>query len=76
MDLKCLIYDYLHCKEIFLENDFIQLCNNLHYREIEVIDYLELIIAQVRMDMFKEISGQLFQVLAMTEYQSIKQNKN
>lgn len=49
------LYEYMLFKESFIEADLIQLNNNLQSRDPDYLDYLELILAQCRLDTSREI---------------------
>lgn len=55
-------------KEAFLHNDFVQLCNNVYYREADLVDHLDFIIARVRLQMFAELQSDLKQILQFSFY--------
>lgn len=63
-----LIYDYMHQKEIRLENYVTQLANNVVYRKADPVDHLEMIIAQTRLEMAREVFSELYTVLAIMRH--------
>ena len=54
-----LILSYLYHKSDRLDREYHQLWEYRRYRVLDEVDYLELIIAKVRMDTFDEFSREL-----------------
>ena len=52
-------------KQIWAENDVIQLSNNVVYRSADPLDHLEMIMAQVRRATIEEISLELYHLLKL-----------
>jgi len=51
---KLCVYEYMYRKEIKYLNDVIQLANNVHYRDADPVDHLEMIMAQTRLATVRE----------------------
>ena len=53
---KILLYSYVYNNTLMLENEVKQLQSNIRFRRIDTPDIFELLCAQMRLEMFKEIS--------------------
>lgn len=58
-----MLYQYMLNKEIWLENDVIQLSNNVVYRQADALDHLEMIMAQTRLATATDIFNDIYRVL-------------
>ena len=62
---KTLILSYLYNNYTRLEQDLRQLQFNVRYRNIDEVDCLELLIASVQFDLFKEVSAHIREILKL-----------
>lgn len=60
-----IIWQYMMNKECRLNNDVIQLSNNVSYRNSDPLDHLEMIMAQTRLQVAKEIFSDLVYLLKL-----------
>lgn len=60
-----LIYSYIYNNRVRLKNEIREMQTNLRYREIDVIDCLELALAVERYNTFKETTNQIKSLLKM-----------
>lgn len=62
MTFRDSIYQYLYCKGEQLDNYYDSLKENIRILRIDEVDYMELIIAKVRCDLFRELSGDIMRL--------------
>lgn len=60
---KILLFSYVYNNTLELENEVKTLQSNIRFRRIDSIDIYELLIAQIRLEMFKEISEHILSLL-------------
>lgn len=60
---KILLYSYVYNNTLMLENEVKQLQSNVRFRRIDSPDVYELLVAQLRLEMFKEISEHILALL-------------
>lgn len=60
-----LIYQYLYNKQIWANNDVVQLGNNVSFRNSDPLDHLEMIMAQTRKATIEEVARDLYPLLRM-----------
>lgn len=60
-----LIYQYLYNKQIWANNDVVQLGNNVSFRNSDPLDHLEMIMAQTRKATIEEVARDLYSLLRM-----------
>lgn len=60
-----ILNEYIFNRRIHLEHEIQQLQENIRYRKVSSVDCLELIIAQERLLMFIEITGDICHILNM-----------
>lgn len=60
---KILLYSYVYNNTLQLENEVHQLQSNLRFRRIDTADIFELLVAQLRLEMFREISEHILSLL-------------
>ena len=60
-----LIAEYLYNYWSRLENERIQHLNNMCYREVDELDYLELIILKIREREYTKISKDIYTIMKM-----------
>ncbi|MBO7695322.1 MAG: hypothetical protein J6T10_22085 [Methanobrevibacter sp.] len=53
---RILLFSYVYNNTLELENEVRQLQSNVRYRRIDSADIYELLVAQIRLETFKEIS--------------------
>lgn len=53
--LKCTLYEYCINKLFRVESDYIQLINNIQYRQADTLDLLEMILALNRLQVTQEV---------------------
>lgn len=58
-----LFYSYIYNNRVRLKNDIRQMQTNLRYREIDVVDCMELALAVERYNTFKETTNQIKSLL-------------
>lgn len=58
-----LFYSYIYNNRVRLKNDIRQMQTNLRYREIDVVDCIELALAVERYNTFKETTNQIKSLL-------------
>ncbi|MBR1593138.1 MAG: hypothetical protein IJ666_09060 [Ruminococcus sp.] len=58
-----LLFAYMVNNQIRLENEKKQLQSNIRYRDIDEVDCMELLIASVRLETFKEVTRHIRQLL-------------
>lgn len=52
---KILLYEYMLHKRSYLDNDYVQLINNVSFRDCDMLDHLEFIVARTKLDLVDEI---------------------
>lgn len=62
-----LLYSYIYNNRLMLKNDIRTLQANLRYRDIDVVDCLELALAVERYNTFKETTNQIKLLLKMED---------
>lgn len=62
-----LLYSYIYNNRLMLKNEVRTMQANLRYREIDVIDCLELALAVERYNTFKETTNQIKLLLKMED---------
>ncbi len=62
-----LLYSYIHNNRVSLKNELRLMQSNLRYREIDVVDCLELALAIERYNTFKETTNQIKALLNLNE---------
>lgn len=60
---KILLYSYVYNNTLMLENEVRQLQSNIRFRRIDTPDIYELLCAQMRLEMFKEISEHILALI-------------
>lgn len=60
---KILLFSYVYNNTLQLENEVKTLQSNIRFRRIDSVDIYELLIAQIRLEMFKEISEHILSLL-------------
>lgn len=60
---KILLYSYVYNNTLQLENEVRQLQSNIRFRRIDCTDIYELMIAQLRLEMFREISEHIISLI-------------
>lgn len=60
---KILLFSYIYNNTLQLENEVRQMQSNIRFRRIDSIDIYELLVAQLRLEMFKEISEHILSLL-------------
>lgn len=60
---KILLYSYVYNNTLMLENEVKQLQSNVRFRRIDSPDVYELLVAQLRLEMFKEISEHILALI-------------
>lgn len=60
---KILLFSYVYNNTLQLENDVKQLQSNIRFRRIDTPDIFELLVAQLRLEMFKEISENILALI-------------
>lgn len=63
-----LLYSYIYNNRLMLKNEVRTMQANLRYREIDVIDCLELALAVERYNTFKETTNQIKALLKLEVY--------
>lgn len=56
------LYEYLWFQEVRDLNYVIQLANNVHFRNADPVDHLEMIMAQARLQKTRELSQDLHRI--------------
>ncbi len=64
--LRVYLYRYMARMDDVLEYDYQQLLENIRFRSVDTLDYLDLITALVRKQMADEIFKNVYQILAIT----------
>ena len=62
LDLLC---EYLYNRRCYMENDLNNLQVKLRYRSIDSVDCLEYIIALERLQLFREITRDIYHILGL-----------
>lgn len=62
---KTLILSYLYNNYTRLEQQLRQLQANVRYRSIDEIDCIELLVASVQFDLFREVSSHIREILKL-----------
>lgn len=62
-----LLCSYVYNNRIQLEHDVHQIQNNIRFREVDVPDCVELIVALQRLDTFKEVTGHIMSLLGLSD---------
>lgn len=60
---KILLFSYIYNNTQLLENEVKQLQSNVRFRRIDTADCMELMIALVRLETFKEVSEHILCIL-------------
>ena len=60
---KILLYSYVYNNTLQLENEFKQLQSNVRFRRIDTADIFELFVAELRLEMFREISEHIISLI-------------
>lgn len=60
---KILLFSYVYNNTLQLENEVKQLQSNLRFRRIDTADIFELLVAQLRLEMFREISESIIALI-------------
>lgn len=60
---KILLYSYVYNNTLMLENEVKQLQSNVRFRRIDSPDVYELLVSQLRLEMFKEISEHILALI-------------
>lgn len=60
---KILLYSYVYNNTLMLENEVKQLQSNVRFRRIDSPDVYELLVAQLRLEMFKETSEHILALI-------------
>lgn len=60
---KILLFSYVYNNTLQLENEVKTLQSNIRFRRIDSVDIYELFIAQIRLEMFREISEHILALL-------------
>lgn len=60
---KILLFSYVYNNTLMLENEVKQLQSNIRFRRIDTADIFELLVAQLRLEMFKEISENILALI-------------
>lgn len=62
-----LLYAYILSNRVRLENDVRNLQNNLRFRDIDIVDCIELIHAKTQLQCFIEITNQIKLILQISD---------
>lgn len=60
---KILLFSYVYNNTLQLENEVKQLQSNIRFRRIDTADIFELLVAQLRLEMFREISENILALI-------------
>ena len=60
---KILLYSYVYNNTLMLENEVRQLQSNVRFRRIDTPDIFELFVAQLRLEIFKEVSEHILSLI-------------
>ena len=61
--VRLYLMEYLYNKENYYYNDVEQLERNVHYRRADPVDHLEMVMAQTRLQTFREVSSDILKIL-------------
>ena len=64
---KDLITRYIYNNRVRLENNVHQLQSNIRFRNIDVVDCIDLLLAQQELDTFKEVTKHISLLLKLNE---------
>ena len=65
---KTLIYSYIITNKTQLENNVRQLQSNVRFRDIDIPDCVELIVALQRLQTFNEVTSHILMLLRLQPY--------
>lgn len=66
--LRTELIAYLFRKQIYYENDVIELNNHTAYRNADPVDHLEMIMAQTRLATCEEICDNILEIIHLSYY--------
>ena len=72
---KVLLLSYQYNNRTYLEREVVQLRSNLHYRDVDSVDCMELMLAIERLNMFNKVFRDVYAILKIRKYTDFDENK-